>query len=83
MFWEVLLFILIVFIGALLRVMPKALIKEEKVFPIFTIIFWVGARFYLPFAVKYSLMFLLDYQIDYWLTMGLLYVYAFLINKLG
>ena len=94
MFWQIVLFILIVFFGAMLRGTSKGYIESlEKeghkletsslvVSVILGFVIGIGVIFYIPFALQYSLEFLLDYSIDYWTLFGLLVTYSFLIKKL-
>ena len=82
MFLTVVLFIVILCIGIFFK--SPAMFSDEKSIKenLFgALIYTFGGLFYIPFALVWSIDFLLDYQINYWLVMGLLAVYSCLIKS--
>lgn len=95
MFWQIVLFIIIVFVGGILRAFIDEWVEnmqeeftDNKYEPVIILIVYIFAlllgfalSFYLAFAVRYSLIFLLDYTMNYWLVLGLLFSYRHLVRQ--
>jgi hypothetical protein len=84
MFWQVILFIIITLGVIVLRVLSKAIEDvDEKGLALVGLIVNLGLLFYAPFAIKWSLSFLIGYVgLSYWALMGLYMLRNVLFNKL-
>lgn len=96
MFWSIVLFIVIVVGGFFLRAVGAGFSQYvSKVgknefdtggvifISLFSIMINFGVMFYIAFAVRWSLIFLLDYTMSYWIVVGLLYAYSHLLKPLN
>ena len=82
--WQVGLFILITIGVIVLRVLSKAINEEgDRSLALVGLIISFGSLFYAPFAIKWSLNFLIGYSgLTYWAIMGLYVLRNVLFNKL-
>jgi hypothetical protein len=80
MFWQVVLFILIALAVITLRVFSQA--TEDEGLDFLSFLLSIGVMFFVPFAIKWSLNFLLDYSgLSYWTIMGLYVLRNVIFNK--
>jgi len=84
MFWQIVIFIVLVFIGGLFRQMLiDTQTKGKSIFYLLLLlIISFGLSFYLAFVIRWALILLLDFKVNYWAILGLLYVYNYLIKKM-
>lgn len=81
MFWTIVLFALILFFSMILRGFNAKAKSEDMVVYVLMLnfVFWLGSFFFVPFAIKWTLSFLLNYEMGYWLIFGLHFAYKILL----
>ena len=83
MFWQIVLFIVITFGIIVLRALGKASEDEEGIIAFISFLLTLGMLFYMPFAIQWSLRFIIGYVgLSYWQIMGLYVLRNSLFNKL-
>ena len=83
MFWQVVLFILITFGIGFVRAMGKQESDSAVTILITSIIGYFASLFYVPWAIIWSLRFLIDFNgLGYWQVMGLMVLIKIVFSKI-